>query len=87
MFIHDFFFIIIGGHLLLGSSNLTGRYWNGSVWYFDDPRLAPGVVEAKAGCETSGGVCDGIFINENSAVVGLVRKILLNHNDLIDDMI
>lgn len=57
----------------MGSSSLTGRYWGGSVWYYDDPALAPDVEKCFAGFETSSGVADGAFMdNDKTIIVGQV---------------
>lgn len=68
------------GHLLMGSSSLTGRYWGGSIWYYSDPAMAPDVEKCRAGFETSSGVADGIFMdNDKLIVVGEVSVVCLVH--------
>lgn len=62
----------IDGHFLMGSSNLTGRYWGGSIWYYDDPSLAPSVEKCLTAYEINSGVVDAAFIDEKNIVVGQV---------------
>ena len=50
------------GHLLLGASNLTGRYWIGSLWYYEEPRFAPSVEKSLTGVDCDHGLGDAIFI-------------------------
>ncbi|XP_076069869.1 methylosome protein WDR77-like isoform X2 [Oratosquilla oratoria] len=57
------------GHLLMGSSNLTGRYWIGSIWYYEDPSLAPCVEKSTTGFECSTGVADGIFLEDQKTMM------------------
>lgn len=67
----DFVAVNQHGHLLMGSSSLTGRYWGGSLWYYDDPALAPDVEKCKAGYETTSGMADGVFLdNDKTVIVG-----------------
>ncbi|KAG0727120.1 Methylosome protein 50 [Chionoecetes opilio] len=67
----DFVAVNKHGHLLMGSSNLTGRYWGGSLWYYDNPSLAPDVEKCTAGFETSSGMADGTFLdNDKTVIVG-----------------
>ncbi|RXG61070.1 Methylosome protein 50 [Armadillidium vulgare] len=62
--------IFRAGHILLGSSNLTGRYWCGSVWYYLDNRLAPDVESSNAALEFTGGLTDCAFIDDQHAIIG-----------------
>ncbi|XP_063244764.1 methylosome protein WDR77-like [Bacillus rossius redtenbacheri] len=57
------------GYMLLGSSNMTGRYWVGSVWYFTDPEAAPDVDKCLTGSTTETGVCDGQFLPDKQKVL------------------
>lgn len=68
----SFSFDSIDGHFLMGSSNLTGRYWGGSIWYYDDPSLAPSVEKCLTAYEINSGVVDAAFIDEKNLVVGQV---------------
>ena len=55
--------------MLLGCSNLTGRYWIGSLWYYRDPSEAPSVEKALTGLDCDNGVVEGFFIgNEGKNV-------------------
>jgi len=58
------------GTLLLGSSNLTGRYWSGTVFLWKNPSDAPNVETCITGIETETGVCDTRFITNDTCVVG-----------------
>ncbi|XP_047470902.1 methylosome protein 50-like isoform X1 [Penaeus chinensis] len=66
----DFITFNKDGHFLMGSSNLTGRYWGGSIWYYDDPSLAPSVEKCLTAYEINSGVVDAAFIDEKNLVVG-----------------
>nr|CAD7197927.1 unnamed protein product [Timema douglasi] len=61
----DFIEFCADGYMLLGSSNLTGRHWCGSLWYFIDPDGAPDVEKCLTGmtCE------NGILIGEDSGTL------------------
>jgi len=55
--------------MLLGCSNLTGRYWVGSLWYYPEPMDAPSVEKALTGLECDNGVVEGFFVgNEGKNV-------------------
>ncbi|KAL7635543.1 UNVERIFIED_CONTAM: hypothetical protein RMT77_014612 [Armadillidium vulgare] len=73
------------GHILLGSSNLTGRYWCGSVWYYLDNRLAPDVESSNAALEFTGGLTDCAFIDDQHAIIGqdggVIDFITIKDND------
>lgn len=69
------FHFIAEGHLLLGSSSLTGRYWGGSLWYYDNPALAPSIEKCRVGYEAGSGLPDGVFLDgEKILMVGQVRQ-------------
>lgn len=53
---------------VLGGSNMTDRYWSGTVWYF---KSACDFNKDKAftATVTGSGVCDGAFISENKFVI------------------
>lgn len=53
------------GSLFLASSNLTGRYWIGSVWYFQNPDVAPDVEKCTSGSEVEAGIADAALLQEN----------------------
>ncbi|KAK7869381.1 hypothetical protein R5R35_000689 [Gryllus longicercus] len=65
----DFLDINDEGFLLLGSSNLTGRYWTGSLWYFIEPEAAPNVEKCLTGTDCESGVCNGKFLNDQQKVI------------------
>jgi len=54
--------------MLLGCSNLTGRYWIGSLWYYTDPSDAPSVEKALTGLDCDNGVVEGFFIEDGKSV-------------------
>ncbi|CAG2061788.1 unnamed protein product, partial [Timema podura] len=60
----DFIEFCADGYMLLGSSNLTGRHWCGSLWYFIDPDGAPDVEKCLTGMTCENGVCDGKFLSD-----------------------
>ncbi|XP_054275000.1 methylosome protein 50-like [Macrosteles quadrilineatus] len=66
----DFIDISEDGYFLLGSSNLTGRYWRGSVWYYSKPPLPPQKEECETGMECDNTVSDGQFLNNKTIIVG-----------------
>ncbi|XP_054639626.1 methylosome protein 50 [Dunckerocampus dactyliophorus] len=57
------------GTLLLGSSSLTGRSWQGSVWIYTNPEQAPNEGFCKAGVQTEAGVTDVKWVSEKGVVV------------------
>nr|CAD7459294.1 unnamed protein product [Timema tahoe] len=57
------------GYMLLGSSNLTGRHWCGSLWYFIDPDGAPDVEKCLTGMTCENGVCDGKFLSDRQKIL------------------
>lgn len=63
----DFVEISEDGNMLLGSSNLTGRYWTGSVWYFTE--AVPEKDTCLTGVDCTTGVNDGKFLDRNKKVV------------------
>ncbi len=55
----------------MGATNLTGRYWNGSLWYWDDARTAPDIEKCTTACEIDAGVVDlAVIDNPLCFVVG-----------------
>ncbi|XP_041837534.1 methylosome protein 50 [Melanotaenia boesemani] len=58
------------GTLLLGSSSLTGRNWQGSVWIYSDSKQAPNEGFCKAGVQTETGVTDVKWVAEKGVIVG-----------------
>ncbi|KAL3883558.1 hypothetical protein ACJMK2_029811 [Sinanodonta woodiana] len=59
------------GGILLGASNLTGRYWYGSLWYYATPEVAPDVEKCTAGVQLEAGLSDAKWVDTNKALVGL----------------
>ncbi|KAK7086101.1 Methylosome protein 50 [Halocaridina rubra] len=57
------------GKLLMGSSSLTGRYWGGSLWYYENPDLAPDVEKCTSGYEISSGLADGVFLDDETSIM------------------
>lgn len=57
------------GTLLLGASSLAGRCWQGSVWVYSDPKLAPSEGFCKAGVQTEAGVTDACWISDRSLLL------------------
>ena len=54
------------GHIVLGCSDLTGRLWTGSLWYYKEPKDAPSVQKALTGVDCDSGVIDGKFIGNRT---------------------
>jgi len=65
----DFIDISQDGQTIIGSSNLTGRYQKGSIWYFNDPSLAPEKEACVTGLECESTVCDGKFLHDCKTIV------------------
>lgn len=59
------------GGVLLGASNLTGRYWYGSIWYYQNPTCAPDVEKCKAGVQLEAGLSDAQWLSTTKVLVGL----------------
>lgn len=57
------------GTLLLGASSLSGRSWQGSVWVYSDPKLAPSEGYCKAGVQTEAGITDARWISERTLLL------------------
>ncbi|KAI5735757.1 hypothetical protein M8J77_022240 [Diaphorina citri] len=66
----EFVEISSDGELLLGSSNLNGCYWTGSIWYFLEPGNAPQREKVYSGLNCDSGICDGKFLSENKVIIG-----------------
>lgn len=60
----------LDGKLAIGSSKLTGRYWNGSLWLFKTPDLAPDSIYAPDNkhfsccASTNAGCTDLMWLDE-----------------------
>lgn len=63
-----FITLLTDGYTILGSSDLSGRYRTGSVWYFNNALTVPSkfLCETAIECETT--VCDGKFLGNNKTV-------------------
>lgn len=59
------------GSLTLATSNLTGRYWKGSVWYFAAAEDAPSIQRCHAAHELDNGICDMKFLQYPKLVMAL----------------
>ncbi|XP_049779590.1 methylosome protein 50-like [Schistocerca cancellata] len=57
------------GSTLLGCSELTGRFWCGSLWYSEDAELTPDVYKCLTGVDRETSVCDGKFPHKYKIVV------------------
>ena len=57
--------------MILGCSNLTGRFWIGSLWYYRDPNEAPSVEKALTGVDFDNGLVDGFFLDNKTIIVAL----------------
>ncbi|XP_071446733.1 methylosome protein WDR77-like isoform X2 [Hetaerina americana] len=74
--------------MLLGSSNLTGRIWNGSIWCYSHTELEPKTDNSLTGVLCDSGVCDGMFlpckdkilIGKDSGVVQLLQLVEGSNN-------
>ena len=60
------YFVSLDGHVILGCSNLTGRFWIGSLWYYRNPEEAPSVEKALTGVDFDNGLIDGFFVNSKN---------------------
>ena len=49
----------------MGCSDLTGRNWSGSLWYYRDPVEPPNVEKALTGIELDQSVVDGRLVANN----------------------
>lgn len=58
------------GTLLLAASSLSGRCWQGSLWVYSDPKLAPSEGFCKAGVQTEAGVTDARWISDRAMLLG-----------------
>jgi len=84
----EFFQFNKDGHLIMGCSDLTGRNWSGSLWYYRDPVEPPNVEKALTGIELDQSVVDGRLVANNRMLVGLdnggVEQVTLTFSDESD---
>uniref|UniRef100_A0A0B7A8P3 Uncharacterized protein n=1 Tax=Arion vulgaris TaxID=1028688 RepID=A0A0B7A8P3_9EUPU len=59
------------GGLLLAASCMTGRYWLGSLWFYQTPEVAPNVDKCTAGVQLEAGICDVEWIDGTHVFVSL----------------
>nr|ACO14939.1 Methylosome protein 50 [Caligus clemensi] len=63
------------GGLLMGSSDLCGRVWIGSAWFYSDPKDAPGGGSPSSSpssvLECEDGVSDGLFLSPTHMILAL----------------
>ena len=66
-----FYCVFTEGGVLLGASSLTGRYWLGSLWYYQNPEAAPDVEKCTAGVQLEAGLSDARWVLNTKVLVGL----------------
>uniref|UniRef100_A0A0L8I061 Uncharacterized protein n=1 Tax=Octopus bimaculoides TaxID=37653 RepID=A0A0L8I061_OCTBM len=59
------------GGILLGASSLTGRYWYGSLWFYEIAAHGPDVEKCTAGVQLEAGIDDAIWIDQDKTLIGL----------------
>lgn len=59
------------GGILLGASSLTGRYWLGSLWFYNNPENAPDVEKCTGGVQLEAGLSDAKWVEACRVFVGL----------------
>lgn len=60
---------VVDGTLLLAASSLAGRCWQGSLWVYSDPKLAPSEGFCKAGVQTEAGITDARWISDRAVLL------------------
>ena len=69
----------------MGCSNLTGRFWIGSLWYYRTPTDAPSVEKALTGVDFDNGLVEGFFLDNKNIIValdsGAVETVKLSFSD------
>lgn len=53
----------------MGASSLTGKIWSGSIWLFNDPKLAPNAEKCLAGLEFENSIASGLWLDNGSKVI------------------
>lgn len=56
---------------MLGASSLTGRYWYGSLWFYEIAAHGPDVEKCTAGVQLEAGIDDAIWIDQDKTLIGL----------------
>ncbi len=50
--------------MILGCSSLTTELWSGSLWYYEDPSVAPSVDKCLTGVDVDAGVSEVAFLDQ-----------------------
>ena len=78
-------YFLLDGHAILGCSNLTGRFWIGSLWYYRNPSDAPSVEKSLTGVDFDNGLVEGFFLDNKTMIVALdnggVETVKLSFSD------
>lgn len=53
----------------MGTSNLTGKIWCGSVWLFNDPAHAPYVEKCLGGIEFENTIASGLWLDNGLKII------------------
>ena len=53
-------------------TDLTSRFWTGSLWRYKDPNLAPSITKCLTGVESDSGVGRVAFVGKEDKVVRVV---------------
>ena len=69
--------------MILGCSNLTGRFWIGSLWYYRDPSEAPSVEKALTGVDFDNGIVDGFFLDDKNVSIILFYALFPYYNTYV----
>ena len=64
--------------MILGCSNLTGRFWIGSLWYYRNPEEAPSVEKALTGVDFDNGLIDGFFVNSKNVSFSILDLVTIS---------
>lgn len=64
-----FLFLLVDGLFLLGTSNLSGRIWSGSIWVFEEIPTVPDIEKCVAGLEFESSVASGLWLDNNRKVI------------------
>lgn len=50
---------------------MTGRFWLGSLWFYQTPEAAPDVDRCTAGVQLEAGIGDAKWVDNTHVIVGL----------------